>query len=245
MASRLSSLLTRCAGLLRRRDVWAFLLCVAFFLIVPDVDRVISSWFYDAEKGFYLGQHPWVVGIYHATNWLMAGLLLGLSSLLLLSFLPALRQRLPGRRILLYLICAALVGPGLLVNATFKAHWQRPRPAQIEDFGGSHPFSPPLLPGSDCPRCRSFVSGHASVGFYLFAFALLSGRRRWLLLPVLAGTIIGAVRIMQGGHFFSDVLFSGWVVWFSSWLLYRIFFGRPPFAADDSVIDPHQPQPAR
>ena len=226
----------------RRFDVLAFLLCVALFLAFPDIDRYISALFFDPQQGFHLKDHPLVVGIYKGTSWLMGGLLIGLMALFAASFLPPLRPRLPKRRTLGFLICAALVGPGLLVNATFKEHWKRPRPAQTQDFGGQYNFSPALTPGNECRRCLSFVSGHASVGFWLFAFALLSCRRRWLCVPILAGLIIGMVRILQGGHFFGDVLFSGWVVWFSSYLLYRLFFGRAPFARTADPADSRPPQ---
>jgi lipid A 4'-phosphatase len=38
-----------------------------------------------------------------------------------------------------------------------------------------------------------------------------------MLLGVLAGSAIGWMRIAQGGHFLSDVVFAGWVIW----LLYQ------------------------
>ena len=228
----------------RRLDVLAFLLCVALFLAFPDIDRHISALFFDPQQGFHLKDHPLIIGIYKATGWLMGSLLIGLMLLFAASFLPRLRPRLPRRRTLGFLICAALLGPGLLVNATFKENWKRPRPAQTVDFGGQYQFSPALTPGDECRRCLSFVSGHASVGFWLFAFALLSCRRRWLCLPILAGLIIGGVRILQGGHYLGDVLFSGWVVWFSTYLLYRLFYGHAPFAREARQPDPHQAQPA-
>ena len=43
-----------------------------------------------------------------------------------------------------------------------------------------------------------------------------------------AGAAIGAVRVAQGGHFFSDVVFSGWAVWLTYlliryiWLVHRL-----------------------
>jgi lipid A 4'-phosphatase len=227
---------------LRRFDVLAFLVCIALFLAFPDIDRYISSLFFDPQQGFHLKNHPLVQGIYKGTGWVMGSLLVGMMLLFALSFLPHLRERLPSRRTLGFLICAALLGPGLLVNATLKENWNRPRPAQTVDFGGQYTFSPALTPGSECQRCLSFVSGHASAGFYLFAFALLSCRRRWLCIPVLAGVIIGGIRIMQGGHFLGDVLFSGWVVWFSSYLLYWLFYRRFPYAAEAPQPDPRQQQ---
>lgn len=238
---------SRLFSLFLRLDVLAFLLCVALYLAFPDIDRYITTLFYDPENGFHLKDSLLVQGIYKGTSLLMGGLLIGLMLLLALSLLPRLRYRLPSRKALLFLISAALVGPGLLVNAGFKEHWKRPRPTQTVDFGGQYPFSPALTPGEACHRCLSFVSGHASVGFYLFAFVLLGCRRRaWLCLPILAGAIIGGTRIVQGGHFLGDVVFSGWVVWFSSYLLYRLFYRRTPFSHKQkaAVTDPRQAREA-
>ena len=44
-------------------------------------------------------------------------------------------------------------------------------------------------------------------------------RRRWLKVGLLAGLAAGLIRIAQGGHFLSDVLFSGWVMWLCAALL--------------------------
>jgi lipid A 4'-phosphatase len=61
-----------------------------------------------------------------------------------------------------------------------------------------------------------FVSGHAAAGFSLMTWGIWSAwprRKRWLVIGTAAGLFIGSVRIMQGGHFLSDVIFSGWAVW--------------------------------
>jgi len=39
---------------------------------------------------------------------------------------------------------------------------------------------------------------------------------------MVAGAAIGAVRVVQGGHFFSDVVFSGWAVWLTYLLIRHI-----------------------
>jgi lipid A 4'-phosphatase len=47
-------------------------------------------------------------------------------------------------------------------------------------------------------------------------------RRKFLLMGMVAGAGIGAVRVAQGGHFFSDVVFSGWAVWLTYLLIRHI-----------------------
>jgi lipid A 4'-phosphatase len=107
----------------------------------------------------------------------------------------------------------------------------------VQEFGGDRAFLSPFAPEAGQVDGHSFVSGHASVGFYFFGFALLSRRRRWLLLPVIAGSVIGATRIAQGGHFASDVLFSGWVEWYFTIFLYALFATGRFFHSDAELAD--------
>lgn len=211
--------------LLQRKDVWAFVLCLMFFLLWPRFDLIISQFFYDPASRQFIGKQSAVAEfIYQLTNvtavvYVSSLVILLLAGLMLKS--GFVRQQ---RKAFIYLLCISIVGPGLLVNLTFKNNWDRPRPRQVIEFAGAKNFEPPLAPTFQCQGCSSFVSGHASVGFMFFGLALLSRKRRWIVAAALAGTIVGLTRISQGGHFLSDVIFSGWVVWFSSRLLYWLFY---------------------
>lgn len=210
-----------------RGDVIGFLLCVAFFILWPRFDLIISHLFFDdVNQIFPLKRHAIADFIYSFTHLIAATLVLGIPLLLLLSWILKKESLMQRRRTLTFLICSCLFGPGLMVNALLKDHWDRPRPKQTIDFAGHKTFEPPFQPKFDCDQCHSFVSGHASVGFYFFAFYLLSRQRKWLLLAILLGSVIGFTRIAQGGHYLSDVIFSGWVVWFSSLFLFYLFFKR-------------------
>ena len=54
-------------------------------------------------------------------------------------------------------------------------------------------------------------------------------RRRWWFTGLLLGGMVGVVRIMQGGHFLSDILFAFLAIWGSSivirqvWLRWRFW----------------------
>jgi membrane-associated PAP2 superfamily phosphatase len=62
---------------------------------------------------------------------------------------------------------------------------------------------------------ESFTSGHVAMGFILVAGALLVprrclwGRRLAYVMALGYGSLMGWARIVQGGHFLSDSLWSG------------------------------------
>jgi lipid A 4'-phosphatase len=134
----------------------------------------------------------------------------------------------------LYLALCFGVGPGLVANTLLKDQWGRARPAQILEFGGSKAFTPPLVPADQCARNCSFVSGEAASMFAVFyATALIVPQ--WSLSTMIAGTIVGLaaglVRVAQGGHFLSDVVFAGVFMALTAAGLHRLLFGRPSEAA--------------
>jgi lipid A 4'-phosphatase len=125
-----------------------------------------------------------------------------------------------------------IVGPGILVNSVFKPCWSRPRPHATQTFGGPRDYLPVWQRGSG-EDDSSFPSGHAATGFYLMAPAFVCYRRRpWLALGFLlfglgSGAVIGLARVVAGGHFPSDVLWAGGIVYFTALLLAAPFhFGR-------------------
>jgi len=67
---------------------------------------------------------------------------------------------------------------------------------------------------------RLALCGDASVGFGLVALAFVARRPRpWLLAGIAAGAALGLMRMAQGGHYLSDVVFAFYAVWFTSWAL--------------------------
>ncbi|MDX9949000.1 MAG: phosphatase PAP2 family protein [Candidatus Cloacimonadaceae bacterium] len=131
------------------------------------------------------------------------------------------------RRSGLFLALAMLLGPMLLVNAILKENWGRPRPSQVIEFGGIYAYEPPLSIDHSSPG-KSFPSGHASMTFYFFAlYFIFRGRKKrlaaWsLVFSLVFGFGMGLVRMAQGGHFISDILWAGGVVWLSCALLYYL-----------------------
>ncbi|MCP3932620.1 MAG: phosphatase PAP2 family protein [Bacteroidetes bacterium] len=212
-------------NLLLRKDVLAFIGCIAFYFIFPKFDLTVTSLFYSDEHAEFIWRKSVLaVAVYELTRYLAVSLFFSLLLAVIAVLVFKIDYLVQKKRQLLFLFLVLVVGPGLVVNTGFKENWDRPRPRETIQFGGENEFEPPFSPTFNCNDCFSFVSGHASVGFYFFSVVLLLNKRRWLWVPVLAGGGIGFVRMVQGGHYLSDVMFSGWFVWFVCVILYSLFF---------------------
>jgi membrane-associated PAP2 superfamily phosphatase len=130
------------------------------------------------------------------------------------------------RRQALYVLLVVLIGPGLLVNLVVKDHWGRPRPMHIQQFGGEYQYIPPVQIGHTPDK--SFVCGHCSVGYSFFALYFLSKNYRVLYfgLTLALAWIMGFTRMTSGGHFLSDILWSGYLVFLVAFLLYYGWYNR-------------------
>ncbi len=204
------------------------LLCLAmllFFLLLPDVDLWVSGLFYLPEGGFHLNKQPLIHGIYKVFADIHFFVFFGLLLLWLAKRFKGKEYQLSQRRKALFLLLVLTIGPGLLVNEVFKAHSERARPRDVVEFGGERIFTPILQFRDQCDRNCSFVSGHAGMGFFFISLAWVFRQRRWLLLGIAVGAIVGGGRIIQGAHFFSDVVFAFWVVYWSTLLIARWYLG--------------------
>jgi lipid A 4'-phosphatase len=203
----------------------AFALAAAIFLLFPNIDLWASGLFYRPESRFFLGDWAPVRAIYRGVPHVVELVVIAVPALCLVALWR--RRKVAGLdiRAAAFLLLSLALGPGLLVNAVLKDHWGRARPAQVTEFAGTQHFTPALVPADQCVRNCSFPAGHPAIGFYLVSFAFLVGdakRRRIAEAAAIAtGALIGLARMAQGGHFLSDVVFSGLLVYGTSWLLYR------------------------
>jgi len=217
------------------RLIWAGLFFgLAVFAAAPGLDLLISARYYDAQLGFVHANDPLVLASYKWTPIIGRGLVVALALYAALAPLIARllanlgqtdmaeRSAGPWRHAAVVAVCCALLGPGLLVEGVLKNAMGRPRPVQVIPFGGTDAYHGPFVPGNDPPNHRSFVSSHAAAGFWLISLGLTCGpvwRRRWLLIGIVTGGAIGVGRMMQGGHFLSDVIFAFYAVWLSCELI--------------------------
>ncbi len=127
----------------------------------------------------------------------------------------------------LFLALCLLIGPGLTANTIFKDNWGRARPFHIEEFGGKQKFTPVLMYSDQCEKNCSFFGGEAASSYMVF-FALALLFRRWrrtlFLTGIAAGMTAGFIRIGQGGHFLSDVIFAGIFMALIAEFLYWLIF---------------------
>jgi len=213
------------------RLIWAGLFfALAIFAAFPGLDLLVSARYYSAEHGFFHRDAPLVRALYDWTPLIGRSLVAALALFALAApllarwfahrgqFDKAARCRGSWRHLAAVSVCCALLGPGLLIEGVFKNLMGRPRPVQVIEFGGTDTYRAPFVRGIDPPHHRSFVSSHAAAGFSLISLGLTCGpvwRRRWLLMGLIAGSVVGAGRIMQGGHFLSDIIFAFYSVWLS------------------------------
>jgi lipid A 4'-phosphatase len=131
-----------------------------------------------------------------------------------------------------FLFVCLIVGPGLLANVGFKDQWGRARPKHIAAFGGGKVFTPALLPTNQCKRNCSFVSGEASSVFAPF-YAAAAIAPQWaaplIVVGTTAGLAAGIVRMLQGAHFLSDVVFAGLFMALMAIVLHRLMFAPSRF----------------
>lgn len=207
-----------------------FVLASGLFLWWPELDLWVATRFYDSTGLFPANQWVSVQAIYvwaPRLGWVLTAwtlVVLGLRWLRPENISLGLYRR------CLAWILVAFLGNGLLVHEALKNQVGRPRPNQVQEMGGAVPFVPAFQVSQACARNCSFVSGHAALGFCALAFGMWAapgGRRRWLVTGLVLGSAIGLGRIVQGGHFLSDIVFAFLAIWGSSlviravWLRWR------------------------
>lgn len=183
-------------------------------LMGVNIDIGISSLFYDqATHRFTIDSHPMLAKL--RDNGLIAvSTCIGCVILGIAHYLPWRLPSIPPRTAV-FLTVSLLIGPGLLVNGIMKPHWGRPRPVEVTQFGGTLPFVNWWNPTGACDSNCSFISGEASTAAWMFGPAMLLPMP-WRAVGIVAAAaftvMISMLRVMAGGHFFTDVLFGALVM---------------------------------
>ena len=127
---------------------------------------------------------------------------------------------------IVFIFSSVLFNLIIIVNVLLKGFWGRARPNDILELGGEGNFSAWFQYSDACSVNCSFVSGDASVGFSLIVLYLITKNQLFFWLSLLSGIILGAVRISEGGHFLSDILMSGLIIYFLSFVQFQIYNKR-------------------
>jgi membrane-associated PAP2 superfamily phosphatase len=211
---------------------WDFLIPVFLFIITiivfrdTGLDLRFQNRYFDPDSGWFLKELPVFKFVYHYGN--LPALLLAIGGLFLFGLSFQAYKWAKWRKIGIFLAAVMLIGPGLLINSVLKDNWGRPRPRNVTDFGGKYTYEKVLSIDSASPG-KSFPCGHASMGFYLFIpwFVLRKKHKVWasvsLVTGILYGLLIGIARIAQGGHWLSDVIIAGLLVYLTGTLFYYLF----------------------
>jgi lipid A 4'-phosphatase len=236
--------------LLKKPPLWIPLALLAVLTLIfrfTNLDLYLAGLFFNAKSP----NSPWPLGNTEPWLWLYRygiypAWILGMGGLAvwLLSF--SWKKLQPIRREGLFLALMLIIGPGILVNGLCKPYCGRPRPILTKPFGGEKDFLLVLSMGNNVKGdCNSFPSGHATTGFYLMAPAFVLYRRRpgwaaaFLLFGLAAGFTMGIARMAAGGHFASDVIWAGGIVYFTGLTLAGIFkFGMRGKCSDSFSPEP-------
>ena len=216
------------------------------FGLYPRLDIDISAWFFDPiAQGFRAGRttgsgvswpalgREFAMGVVTALA-VPAGVTL-LGKLLR----PGMRMLIPARAAVL-LLTTLLLAPGLLTNVLLKEHWGRPRPIDVREFAGRQTFVAWWDPRGGCLHNCSFVAGEGAGAFWALAPAALVPPQ-WRPLAYGAalgfGAATGTLRIAFGGHFFSDVVFSGVFTFLIIWVIHGLLYRWPGAAISEAALE--------
>ena len=216
-----------------RKVAIAGILCglaaAVIFTLWPQIDLFTAALFYEGNGRFLLKGIP--LGTIPRSVFKILFIAFGAMTVIGLIVTAVRRSRLFGLGVphWAYLVACLVIGPGLLTNSILKENWGRARPTDIEQFGANKKFTPALIPSTECSRNCSFVSGESSsiyMAFFALALLLYNYRRRLLAAGVLVGSLSGLGRIGMGGHFLSDVAFSGIFMLLTASALYWLVFTK-------------------
>jgi len=211
------------------------------FGVYPKLDLDLARPFFDPiAGGFRASFDPALNGLRDLSR-LIVTLLVAPAALAMVAklVLPRRPMLIPGRAAVLMVATLALA-PGLLTNVILKSHWGRPRPIDVAEFGGAQQFVPWWDPGGDCPDNCSFVAGEPSGAFWTLAPAALvppTWRPLAYAGALAFGAGIGLLRMAGGGHFFTDVAFSGLFTFLTIWLMHGLIYRWPATRISDRTVE--------
>lgn len=223
----MKSLAYKGIAFIKKKEIWIPILFGIIYSVLNNYfnwDLSFQELFWNEREQLWEGkQNSFSLILYKFS--VLPAIFIALTGLLIWIFSYSIQRLIFLRKIAIYLFLVLAIGNGLIVNGLFKEFWGRPRPAQIENFSGTQVFEPSLWIDAKSYG-KSFPCGHATMGFYFYALALLAGiptQRILILFATIFGLIIGIGRSSMGGHFLSDTIWAGILLWLTCKLLYDAF----------------------
>ncbi|PPR45023.1 MAG: hypothetical protein CFH16_00191 [Alphaproteobacteria bacterium MarineAlpha5_Bin6] len=186
------------------------------FSVGPSLDIYLSSLFYFGDNQFLLQSY------YDITIFFRKILLRAIIVYMLI--LPFVSMFLPIKQLffnynfkpkdIFFIWVFGLINIVLVVNLLLKSFWGRARPGEILQLGGKEDFTAWYEISDACSKNCSFVSGDAAVGFSVIVLYFLTNKVIFIWMSLVLGFSLGLIRILEGGHFVSDVLGALIVVYF-------------------------------
>ena len=208
-----------------------FFILALFVTVSPKLDIYISSFFYYDNNKF-------LIQTYYPVSILFRKILLPLL-LIYIFVLPFILRFLPLQKIyfgykfslseIFYIWISGTITMLLVVNVMLKNMWGRARPNDTSYFGGFQDFTPWYKISNACESNCSFVSGDSSLGFLVIVFYFITKKIVFFYMGLALGSLLGFIRIIAGGHFFSDIIFSQIVVTvtiLASFVLYKKLYDK-------------------
>ncbi len=212
-------------------QIIVFFILAVFVSVSPEIDIFISKYFYYGNNQFLI-QNYYFVSIFFRKILLPTLLLYVFIAPIISMFLPIQKIYFDYKfslRDVFVIWFSGIFTMILIVNVFLKNMWGRERPNDVIAFGGDEKFTPWYEFGGGCVSNCSFVSGDASVGFLLILFYFITKKIFYIYLAIGLGSVLGLIRIMAGGHFFSDIIFAQIVVTVSVlvfFVLYKRFYDK-------------------
>jgi membrane-associated PAP2 superfamily phosphatase len=213
------------------------------FAVAPELDLRLSRPFFEISYrglAFGLRLDPVLWTLRDSGIWLSTVLAAPAAGALVLKLVLPRRKLLVSGRAIVFLLGTLALAPGVLVNVILKEHWDRPRPIDIKQFGGTQTYMPWWDPRGDCPENCSFVSGDVSGSYWMLAPAALAPPpwRAFAYAGALAaGAGMSLLRVAAGAHFFTDVVFAGVFTFLIVWIVHGLVYRWPSTRLTDDGIE--------
>ena len=200
-------------------------------------DLELQQQFYDKDSDqvwFQKNYTAWYWAYHYGT---IPAIIISVAALLIFIFSWAIPKLKKFRKYCLLIILTLFFGPGLIINGILKDHWGRPRPRQVQEFGGKWEFKEVWqhgIPG----KGKSFPCGHGSMGFMFIVLYYSYKKKNQILaytnlgFSFTYGSFIGMARIAQGGHFLSDVIWAGGLTYLIASILYYEILKIPDYESE-------------